>query len=199
MTETRTGNRRRNRAAFTLIEVLGAVAILGLSYIMLATSAIGGLRIIGESQRRIQASLVADQALTEIELAIEIGQPVDVGLDEWEVGPFVVEVEIIDMVEEYEGQALDDEPQDLVAFLVAEANGPFAPFREENLLLGFLREVHVSVRWQDAADELEVTRTAYLYDRQASSGSQPGSDPLDGLLPSDLDPELRRTISEALR
>jgi len=199
VTETRTGNRRSNRAAFTLIEVLGAVAILGLSYIMLATSAIGGLRIIGESQRRIQASLVADRALTEIELAIEIGQPVDVGLDEWEVGPFVVEVEIIDMLEEYEGQALDDAPQDLVAFLVAEANGPFAQFREENLLLGFLREVHVSVRWQDAADELEVTRTAYLYDRQASSGSQPGSDPLDGLLPSDLDPELRRTISEALR
>lgn len=160
--------RRRNQAGFTLVEVLGAVAILGLSYIMLATSAIQGLRIIGESQRRIEASLLADQLLAEIEIAVEIGQPVDVGFEEREEGPFSVDVEILDLAAEYEEEEIDDDPQDLLAFLSAEANGPFAPFRDVNLLLGYLREVHITVRWRDAADELEVTRTAYVYDRQAS-------------------------------
>jgi prepilin-type N-terminal cleavage/methylation domain-containing protein len=160
--------RRRNQTGFTLVEVLGAVAILGLSYIMLATSAIQGLRIIGESQRRIEASLLADQLLAEIEIAIEIGQPVDEGFEEREEGPFSVDVEILDMAAEYEEEEIDDDPQDLLAFLSAEANGSFAPFRDVNLLLGYLREVRITVRWRDAADELEVTRTAYVYDRQAS-------------------------------
>lgn len=198
MIEATARMRRSNQTGFTLIEVLGAVAILGLSYIMLATSAIQGLRMIGESQRRIEASLLADQTLVEFELAIELGQPIDVGYEEREAGPFVVEIEILDMLEQYAAEPTDDEPQDLVAFLVAEGNGPFAPLHELNLLLGYLREVHITVRWQDAADEIEVTRTAYLYDQKASSEDQLASPPPGDRSSEEQGALLQRAISEAL-
>jgi prepilin-type N-terminal cleavage/methylation domain-containing protein len=170
--EPRTRARRQGERGFTLLEVLGAVAILGITYIMLATSAIQGLRIIGESQRRIEASLLADRTLAQIEMAIEMGQPIEVGLEETEAGPFLVEIEVLDMEEEYSEEVGEDEPQDLLAFLSAESNGPFAPIREVNLLLGYLREVHITVRWKDAADELEVTRTSFVYDQKAASEGQ---------------------------
>jgi len=190
--------RRRNKAGFTLVEVLGAVAILGLSYMMLATSAIQGLRMIGESQRRIEASLLADETLAEIEIAIKIGQPIDVGYEEREAGPFSVDIEILDVAAEYETEAIEDEPHDLLAFLSAEAQGPFAPFRDANLLLGYLREVHITVRWRDAADELEVTRTVYVYDQQASQEHELESQPQGQELSEEGESELQRTISEAL-
>lgn len=190
--------RRRDKAGFTLVEVLGAVAILGLSYMMLATSAIQGLRMIGESQRRIEASLLADETLAEIEIAIKIGQPIDVGYEEREADPFSVDIEILDVAAEYEAEAIEGEPQDLLAFLSAEAKGPFAPFRDANLLLGYLREVHITVRWRDAADELEVTRTAYVYDQRASQEHELESQPQGQELSEEEESELQRTISEAL-
>ncbi len=78
--------RRRSRAGFTLLEVLGAVAILGISYAVLVTVAIQGARAIGESQRRLDASLIADVQLTEIELAAELGQLIELRDVEFEDG-----------------------------------------------------------------------------------------------------------------
>ena len=192
-------SRERSRAGFTLIEVMGAVAILGLSYILLATSAIEGLRIIGDSQRRIEASLIADQTLAEIEIAAAIGQPIDVDYDEREVGPFLVEIEILDLEEEFEEREIADDPEDLLAFLNAEAKGPFAPLRDVNLLLGYLREVHITIRWRDAADEKKVTRTAYIYDQQASLEHELETQPLASPRADTSEAEQIRAIAEALQ
>jgi hypothetical protein len=198
MVDPRGKPRSRSRTGFTLVEVLGAVAILGMSYILLATSAIDGLRMIGDSQRRIEASLLADQTLAEIEIAIAIGQPVAVGYEEREAGPFLVEVEILDLEAEFEEREIEDDSEDLLAFLNAEANGPFAPLRDVNLLLGYLREVHIAVRWRDAADEKEVTRTAYVYDQQASLEDELENPPPDSPPTGDSEAEQIRAITEAL-
>ncbi len=153
---------------FTLVEVLGAVAVLGISYIMLATATIQGLQLIGESQRRIHASLLADEILAEIEISAEIGQLIEIGYEEREAGPFAVAIETRDMAEFYDAGSIGgDKPKGLMEFLAAEANGPFAPFRNSNWLLGYLREIHISISWQEAANTIEVTRTAYIYDQQA--------------------------------
>lgn len=154
-------------AGFTLMEVLGAVAILGVSFIMLATSSIQGLRMIGESMRRADASLLADRLLSEVELKAEVGQLIDIGLDEFDEEPFTIIVEVLDLAAEYEGSSPRGDPEDLLMFLAVEANGPYAEFRESNWLLGYLREVHISVAWQEGANEITITRTAYIYDQQA--------------------------------
>ena len=154
------------------MEVLGAIAILGISYTMLATSSIDGLRLIGESTRRSDASLLADRLLADIELMAEIGQPIYVGFDEQEEDPFTVVVEILDLAEEFAGSSRYAESEDLLEFLAAEANGPFSEFRDSNWLLGYLREVHIRVQWQEGAKEITVSRTAYIYDQQAWMESQ---------------------------
>ena len=154
-------------SGFTLLEVLGAVAILGVSYIVLATTSIQGLKAIGGGQRRIEASLLADKAVAELEVAAETGQLVDPRRDEWESGPFEVKLDVFDMSFRYEGTGEPEDAEDLLEFLGNEANGEFAPHRKTNLLLGYLREVHVSVSWKDGVDELEVTRTAFIYDQQS--------------------------------
>lgn len=163
---------QHRQIGFTLMEVLGAIAILGISYMMLATSSIDGLRLIGESTRRSDASLLADRLLAQIELMAEIGQPIDIGFDEWKEEPFTVVVEILDLAEEFSDIDNEIESEDLLEFLAIEANGPFSEFRDSNWLLGYLREVRISVEWREGAKEITVSRTAYIYDQQAWMNSQ---------------------------
>jgi prepilin-type N-terminal cleavage/methylation domain-containing protein len=56
---------RSSDSGFTLIEVLGAVAMLAILYTTLSTVAIRGLRSEGESQRMLEASMLADWELSE--------------------------------------------------------------------------------------------------------------------------------------
>jgi prepilin-type N-terminal cleavage/methylation domain-containing protein len=154
------------RDGFTLLEVLGAVAILGISYMVLATAAIQAMQGIGQSQRRIEASLLADQTLIDVEISTETGQLIEPKLVTWQDGYFEVTLEIIDLSEVYQGKGLGENETSLLGFLGKEANGAFAPFRESNLLLGYLREVQIIVQWIEGGEELNVTRTAFLYDQQ---------------------------------
>jgi hypothetical protein len=157
----------RGASGFTLLEVLGAVAVMGISYALLATVAIESLRSVGDSQRRIDASLLADEKLAEIELAVELGELIELRDEEYDEEPFLVHIEVLDMEELYPPSGGVDESTDLISFLAAEAAGPFAPHRTSNWLLGYLREVHVTVLWVDGANERAVTRSAFIYDQQA--------------------------------
>lgn len=211
MTESFARSPKPRRRGFTLLEVLGAVAILGISYVMLATASIQGLRAVGESQRRLEASLLADRILTELEIGTETGQLLEPRLETWESEPFEIELEILDLAEIYQGKVENEKSGDLLAFLGEEANGPFAPFRETNLLLGYLREVHIHVRWFEFGNEREVARTAYLYDQQAwieneQSAAQAeqaeleGQEQLDdGSLPQGIQDQIRSQLGTEAR
>ena len=62
------GQRDRNsRLGFTLLEVLGAVAVLGIWYFVLAAIATDGLLREGQSLRKLRAGLIADRILAELE------------------------------------------------------------------------------------------------------------------------------------
>jgi|GEM_PF-1722413 len=65
--------------AFTLLEVLAAVAILALVYTVLARVGIQGFRAEGGSDRRLRASLIADQVLAEIEEQLRAGSAPPLG------------------------------------------------------------------------------------------------------------------------
>ena len=56
---------KRPTDGFTLLEVLAAVAILGIWFVVLASVGIQGLRAEGTNERRIRASLLADTILSE--------------------------------------------------------------------------------------------------------------------------------------
>ena len=55
----------RRLQAFTMLEVLAAVSVLAIVYLVLANVAIEGLRAEGESMRRLEASLIADELLSD--------------------------------------------------------------------------------------------------------------------------------------
>lgn len=142
--------RARGRAplGFTLLEVLGAVLVLGMLYSVLAEVAIQGLRAEGESRRRLEASLFADELLSEIEASIVAGDvpPLGVSLEEDE--PYVIELEV--------------SPIDTGALLPPGVLG-----EDETLanLMGAqtdespIREIALTISWWEGDRELSVTRT----------------------------------------
>lgn len=142
------------RGGFTLFEVLAAVLVLGLFYSVLAAKASQGMRAEGENLRRLEASLVADESLLQLEALLATGTAPPVETTEEVVDDFVVVVEV--------------SPLDLLPLLPPDA---FPEDYEGDSLLalsggedGFLRTIDVRVRWEEAGNPREVRRTTYAYD-----------------------------------
>jgi prepilin-type N-terminal cleavage/methylation domain-containing protein len=162
-------SRRRRARGFTLFEVMAAVLVLGILYTVLATSAIQGLHSEGVSRRRLEASLVADDYLAQIEAGIAAGTFPELGAAEEEVeGGYQVVVEVVPFdPSPYLGEKfLESLPQqgDPTPTLLA------PPARPDQSLL---RSVSVVVRWQEAEGEYEARRTTLAYDTAAVASMFP--------------------------
>ena len=83
-------------SGFTLLEVLAAVAVLGILFTVLSNVAIEGLRHEGESKRRIDASLIADRAMIDLETEFGSGIVPPTGRTEFMEGDFRIVVEVTD-------------------------------------------------------------------------------------------------------
>lgn len=89
---------KRSERAFTLIEVLGAIALLGIVYPIIITWAGHGIRSEGDSRRRLEASLIADRRLADIEIALVTGTAPQLGETQTEADGY----RLVTLVEEYE-------------------------------------------------------------------------------------------------
>lgn len=159
---------RRTLRGFTLFEVLAAVAILGILYIVLADIAISGARFEGEAKRRLRAALLADQALGDLERSFALGAAPPVGSNESEEGDFTIasEVRAFDLAgfaatlaaaegEDARAGAGAQPP----ALLAVPAQGP-PP----------IVEIEVVVGWIEGNTPLEIRRLTYGFDRNAAGG-----------------------------
>ena len=63
---------------FTLIEVVGAVAIVGIVFLMLSTATFRGIVAEANARRLLEASLVADDALAEVEVQMLMSLPIEI-------------------------------------------------------------------------------------------------------------------------
>ena len=163
---------------FTLLEVLAAVAILGIAYITLGSTGIQGLQHEGEARRRLQASLIADAVIAEIESQLEAGVAPPLGQDEREVDGFTIAIEVtpftIDVPEEAEGsgQRLGNARSRLGGADAQEQQ----PVIEGPSLLGGgkgpnvspLRKIDARVVWTEGVGERSVSRTTFGLDREAA-------------------------------
>ena len=139
---------RSRRAGFTLLEVLAAVAILGIWFAVLANVAIQGLRSEGLNERRIRASLVADRVLTEIELNLDDGELPSEASDVREEDEFTIEVELLP----FGGLELAETNEELTSLLESAGLG------------ADLYTIELSVSWIEGATERSVHRTTYVWD-----------------------------------
>ncbi len=80
--------------AFTMLEVLAAVSVLAIVYLVLASAAIEGLRAEGESLRRLEASLIADELLSDIEAQLNLALAMPESSEEIERDEFLVRIDV---------------------------------------------------------------------------------------------------------
>jgi prepilin-type N-terminal cleavage/methylation domain-containing protein len=142
---------RRAERGFTLFEVLAAVAILGLLYTTLVGWAVDGLVAEGTSRRRLEASLVADRQLAEIELELEAGVVPPVGEERLELDDYEVQIS----VEPFELTLPEPDaatpPSPVLAGVTTDRTTP-------------LRVIRIRVGWLEAGMEYEVVRTSFALD-----------------------------------
>jgi prepilin-type N-terminal cleavage/methylation domain-containing protein len=150
--------RRSRRAGFTLVEVMAAVAVLGLFGAVLAQQAIQGMHYEGDARRRMRASLLADRALWEVEAGLKLGAPPQPRQEETQTEDgYLVQVAI--------------QPLDLaqLGLLPPPANAneePSAAAAAGGLPLP-LYQVSIRVAWLVGLVEQAVTRTTFAFDGTA--------------------------------
>jgi prepilin-type N-terminal cleavage/methylation domain-containing protein len=85
---------RRGSPGFTLLEVLAAVAVIGVAFTSLAAWNIDGLRAESLARGRLEASIVADYVLSELEAELAAGAVPPVGRVEREQDGYAVLLEV---------------------------------------------------------------------------------------------------------
>jgi prepilin-type N-terminal cleavage/methylation domain-containing protein len=151
---------RKAETGFTLLEVLAAVAILAILYTVLAGSAMDGLLAEGLSKRRLEASLLADHWLADLELQLNAGGSPALGELEEEDGDFRVRVTV--------------EPFDLILPELETGNTAPKPVLSDLSLdrTSPLRLIQIRVSWLEAETEYQVTRTTFGFDANALDPSK---------------------------
>jgi prepilin-type N-terminal cleavage/methylation domain-containing protein len=176
---SRSDRRGPGRAAFTLLEVMAAIAVLALVYTVLARVGIQGFRAEGEADRRMRAALVADDKMTEIEGQLALGQALPVGENEVEQDDFVIRVRVSaadltlpaapENVERRQREGKLPAGSDLAKRTVGPA-GPapsfFLPAGAGQPPPG--RHVEVKVAWTEGTVETSVVRETYGLDATAA-------------------------------
>lgn len=162
---------RSSERGFTLLEVMGAVVVLAMVYVVLASAAIQGLRAEGDAERRLRAGLVADARMAQLEENLALGAAPAVGSTVDREGEFEVAVDVTAFTPPAE---LLTDVEAGAASLLATA-GPGAA--------SVLRTVHVRVRWDDGTGVREVSRVTLALDPAAAqqalqlAGAAPSPEP----------------------
>jgi prepilin-type N-terminal cleavage/methylation domain-containing protein len=176
---------RQRSAGFTLLEVLAAVAVLGLVYSVLATAAIQGLRAEGDAGRRLRASLLADQRITDIEAQVALGQTPEIGETEVEEDEFVVRTVVepldLDVGDTKASKRAKERLDRAVGARPKAAKGETGKGEtgkgEAGTLLHpagaskqpLLRRIDLRVAWADGEAEQSVRRTSFGLDMVAAA------------------------------
>lgn len=152
---------RKRHSGFTLLEVMAAVALLGIVFTALSRSATMGVISEGNSRNLFEASLVADSSLAALELALAAGEVPPLGVNETELDDFTIAVETLVFVLP---EALQEE-RDLV---VPTPSTVFSDGSDNNE--GAVREIRLTVSWPDGNRERSIERVTYAVDYAAING-----------------------------
>lgn len=151
---------------FTLLEVLAAVAILGLWYVVITHSSVLALHTQGESLRRLAAGAIADARLAELESDLLSGTVPPLGEVEEDEDSFRVKVEVApfsqgwmpsEATDEAESGAAEESAADLPGLLAAETPG----------LLTDLYTLRVTVAWLEPDGFRLLTRASFAFDQES--------------------------------
>ena len=168
---TRHASPAKRNQGFTLLEVLGAVAVLGIWYFVLAALATDGLLKQGQNLRKLQAGIIADRVLAELEVS-SLGGSVPERMDETFEGE-LPEDEIFTIRKQVHEFTLDYRPanaprEELVLYgATPNERLPLPNLLGQNIP-GFAQHLYtmkVQVSWTEGfMAEESVHRTSYVFD-----------------------------------
>lgn len=151
---------KRDSAAFTLLEVMAAVAIVAIVFTTLARVANEGLRSQGVSKRRLEASLIADHEVSKFDFQFGIGNVApEIGESTSEQDQFSITISVtpFDVASAIpEGGFGDTDPEKKATF-TGVLGDDVSP----------VRAIEIAVTWQEGADEYRVIRNTFGIDRAA--------------------------------
>ena len=177
------------RRGFTLLEVLVAVALLGIVVSVLARTAIQGMSYEGDAVRRTRASLLADRALWTIEAGLKLAAPQPVHQESEEGEDFTVTVDVQPLAlgptgfegllpprQKAKGASRAAEAETTAGAAKAAVAAPVPPDAIT------LFQILVRVSWVEGLRELSVTRSTFAYDASAAAEAL-GSEAAQGAAP----------------
>lgn len=152
------------RNGFTLLEVMVAVAILGIVLSLLVQASVGGMAIEGDAHRRLAASLIADHLLADLESQALLGIPATIGRNESEEQGYRLLVEIHPLDPARLGLPEPSDPGvGPLTVLLGDGGGTTPP----------LLEIEISVQWQEGVYTQEVRRSTFSFDAAAAAAQLP--------------------------
>jgi prepilin-type N-terminal cleavage/methylation domain-containing protein len=155
---------RRPDAGFTLLEVMAAVAVVGIVFTVLARAENEGLLEEGVSRRRLEASLLADRVLSEFEEQIATGTAPEIGQTEFEEENFHVLVDVT----AFDLEGLIPASAETAAAYTGSARET-SPGAAPGIAASAVRAVDIAVTWREGANveggrEYRVTRSSFGLD-----------------------------------
>lgn len=148
---------KRQLRGFTLLEVLAAVTILAIWYVVIAAVATNGLRTQGISLRLMEASEIAGRIMTEIEATTLNGGAPEHLDEESEEGDFAVRVLVLpfDFTGSEDANPVSEPgtDPDLQTLLKTEMSG----------FSRHLVSIHVNVSWEEGQARRAVNRTSFAF------------------------------------
>jgi len=162
-----------SRLGFTLLEVLGAVAVLGIWYFVLAALATDGLLKEGQSLRKLRAGLIADRIVAELE-AESLGgskpELIDEEVQSEEPGDDIYTIrKKIAAFTTYSAPTQSTQENEKNGF---DTSQPLPTLLGQNIpgFASHLYEISVSVIWTEGfMAEEAVHRTTYVFDMTSAA------------------------------
>lgn len=167
---------RGKHSGFTLLEVLAAIALLGVVFTALSRAASVGVLSEGHSRRLLEASLLADAELAQLELDTLAGALPEPGLEEKELDDYEVTIETLPWPL--------PEPLRLARDELTTVESPVFGDGSDQAQ-GAMREIHITISWSDGVRDRSLERVTYALDPAAVDGLE-GLGPIGLVDPSSL-------------
>ncbi|HIF91998.1 MAG TPA: prepilin-type N-terminal cleavage/methylation domain-containing protein [Myxococcales bacterium] len=158
--------KRRNERGLTLLEVLAAVMIFAMVMTVLISTSTNAVHHVGQSARRLDADLVADTLLSDLEIQIRQGLAPGVEDGEFTQDQYTIRLAMTDLI-----------PSDSISGSGAASGAASEVFAGDALssiggalpeVAAYLRQYDIEVSWLTQSGPQSVLRTTFAYDWPAA-------------------------------
>ena len=156
----------RNRQGLTLLEVLAAVMIFAMVMTVLISTSTNAVHHVGKSARRLDADLVAETLLSDLEIQIRQGLAPEVENGEFTQDQYTIRVTMTDLIPSDSGSGSGTAPSGTSANLTGDALSLLGGTLPE--VAGYLRQYDIEVSWLEQSGPQSVLRTTFAYDWPAA-------------------------------